>query len=93
MVGIIATPAGVTEFPLFNMESALTLPCTSQYIKAGVALWFYMYILVSDHNATDPVMQNSCNLRLTEIAQNKEKIIIWDSGLTVQFSMQFNVLK
>jgi hypothetical protein len=26
-----------------------------------VALWFY--ILVSDHNATDPVMQKSCNLR------------------------------
>jgi hypothetical protein len=30
------------------------------YSCRTVALWFY--ILVSDHNATDPVMQKSCNL-------------------------------
>jgi hypothetical protein len=34
----VGKPAGVAEFPFFNMESALTLPRTCQYIhiKVGV---------------------------------------------------------
>jgi hypothetical protein len=33
------------------------------YVAAELymALWFYIF--VSDHNATDPVMQKRCNLR------------------------------